>query len=140
MLAQSNVVMNTDVKSALASRLRMLRRERKLTQLQVARMMQISNSALSQYESSKRLPDYNLLCRLAELYNVTTDFMLGLTDFRMHYEDIALTRNEVLALDSVKKEHGKLFEGIIRSLSLSAHEQTTLVSLVMAYVEACQKR
>ena len=47
--------------------LRAIRQERHMTQQQVANHLGITRQALSNYENGTREPEYDLLCRLAEL-------------------------------------------------------------------------
>ncbi len=56
-----------------------LRREREMTQEMLAEKLNISVSAVSQWEMEKTMPDISLLPVLATLFNVTTDELLGLT-------------------------------------------------------------
>ena len=61
-------------------RLKELRRERGKTQMQVAEFLHIKQNAYSQYETGRREIPLNLLIRLTEYYEVSVDFLLGLTD------------------------------------------------------------
>lgn len=61
-------------------RLKELRRERGKTQMQVAEFLHIKQNAYSQYETGRREIPLNLLIRLTEYYEVSADFLLGLTD------------------------------------------------------------
>lgn len=58
-------------------RLLELRNERNLTQTQVAASLGISRQAYGHYETGKREPDNETLIRLATLFDVTTDYLLG---------------------------------------------------------------
>ena len=61
----------------LGSRLRAARERTGLTQLDVARMLNITNSSLSNYERGTRDPGTILLSRLAGTYRVSADYLLG---------------------------------------------------------------
>lgn len=58
-------------------RLKNLRKEKELTQTQLAKMIGISRGALSLYETGKREPDYCTLQKFADFFNVSTDYLLG---------------------------------------------------------------
>ena len=61
-------------------RIRDLREDSDLTQQKVADYLHCSQSLYAYYESGRRnLPVDNLIA-LAKLYNVSTDYILGLTD------------------------------------------------------------
>ena len=57
--------------------LRAIRQERHMTQQQVANHLGITRQALSNYENGPREPEYDLLCRLAELLRCPVGRLLG---------------------------------------------------------------
>lgn len=58
-------------------RIKELRLSKKLTQQEVADRIGITRPAYTAYESGKRQPDFDTLETLAQLYEVTTDYLLG---------------------------------------------------------------
>ena len=62
---------------SLGTRLRNEREKRNWSQMTVAKKVGITNAVLSNYERDHRDPDTETLKRLAELYEVTTDYLLG---------------------------------------------------------------
>ena len=66
----------------LSVRLRQLRLDKQLRQEQVARLIGVSKGAISAYETDIRQPSYDILIRLANLYRVSVDYLLGRTDDR----------------------------------------------------------
>ena len=66
----------------MGEKLRSLRTEKKLTQKQVADRIGLAISAVSSYESGSRYPSYDALIKLARIFHVSTDYLLGLTDKR----------------------------------------------------------
>lgn len=65
----------------LATRLRQLREQSGLTQQQVADGVGLGKQAISQYELDKRSPDYETLERLCDFFNVSSDYLLGNSDY-----------------------------------------------------------
>ena len=61
----------------LGERLKKLRLENCLRQDQVARLVRVERSTVSLWENGLRQPSYQTLVRLADVYGVTTDFLLG---------------------------------------------------------------
>lgn len=59
------------------SRLITLREERKLSQVEVARALGMSRSGFSMYELGQREPDMETVRKMADYFNVTTDYLLG---------------------------------------------------------------
>ena len=64
----------------LGERLKNLRIEKHLRQDQVARLVNVEKSSISMYENGMRQPSYITLVRLADVFNVSTDYLLGRTN------------------------------------------------------------
>ncbi|WP_077247390.1 helix-turn-helix domain-containing protein [Pseudobacillus wudalianchiensis] len=72
----------------LSERLISLRKEKKRTQQEVADFLGITRPAYTAYERGTRQPDYELLRKLADYYDVSTDFLLGRTNnFNIETDD-----------------------------------------------------
>ena len=70
------------------TRLKELRRERHMTQSELARLLQVSDGAVSMYESGQRQPNFETLKKIADIFSVTVDYLLesetippGMTEF-----------------------------------------------------------
>ena len=61
-------------------RLRELRKENGYTIEQFADMVGISKSTLGYYENDKRMPDIEILARIANVLNVNADYLIGRTN------------------------------------------------------------
>jgi len=61
----------------LGNRIKTLRLEKKLTQSQLGTLLGVTGSMVSSYETSIRMPSYEVLISLSVIFNVTTDFLLG---------------------------------------------------------------
>ena len=66
-------------------RLRRLRTERMLTQKELGEELGLSESIVCLYEKGEREPSFSILCRLADFFGVTTDYLLGRSDIRWPY-------------------------------------------------------
>ena len=64
----------------LYERIRNFREDRDLTQKQVAEMLGMSQTGYSKYETGENDIPTQILIRLADYYNTTTDYLLGRTD------------------------------------------------------------
>lgn len=60
------------------SRLKELRTQAGMTQLQLAQRMGITKSVVSFYELQERTPSPDVLVKLAGIFRVSTDYLLGL--------------------------------------------------------------
>lgn len=68
-------------------RLRDLREDRDMTQQDVARYLSFTHSAYAKIERGERTLSAEMLIKLSTLYDVSTDYLLGLTDYpkRLHH-------------------------------------------------------
>lgn len=66
----------------IGHKLKELRIGNSLQQDQVARLVGVERSTVSLWENDLRQPSFALLVRLADLYGVTTDYLLGRTNSR----------------------------------------------------------
>ncbi len=57
-----------------------LRLSAKLTQVEMAGKLGISRSTIGMYETGAREPDFETLEKIADFFNVDTDYLLGRTD------------------------------------------------------------
>lgn len=79
-------------------RLRDLRENMELSQLEVAEKLNCSSKMISNYELSKRTPDFDILIKLCDLFNVTSDFLLGRVETPQFFHQSALTNDEIQLL------------------------------------------
>lgn len=61
-------------------RLRILRKNRNLTQKDLADRFNVGESTIGMYERDEREPSFEFVKQLADFFNVTTDYLLGRTD------------------------------------------------------------
>ena len=61
--------------------LKIIRKQKKYSQLKVAMDLNISREALSYYENGKRNPDLQLLRTLSIYFNVSIDFLINGKEF-----------------------------------------------------------
>lgn len=109
-----------------------LRLEKKLIQKELGCKLGISLSSISMYERGERQPDLETLIKISKFFNVTTDYLLGLTDIP-NYEKMPnqhqithLTKNELELLE------------IFRSMD-SERDQIKLIGRVQEVVEQMTK-
>ncbi len=68
------------MKEVLARRLKECRKQRGLTQMQVAVYCDITEKAYQNYELMTREPKLEILARIADLYEVSLDYLAGRTE------------------------------------------------------------
>ena len=64
-------------------KLRTLRTEAGMTQTELAKRLRITKSVVSYYELQERTPSPDVLVRLADIFHVSTDFLLGIDHKKM---------------------------------------------------------
>ena len=67
-------------------RIRDLREDRDLNQTAVAKMLGMSQTGYSKYETGENDIPTAILIKLARFYNTSVDYLLGLTDNPKRYE------------------------------------------------------
>lgn len=72
--------------SFFSNRLVALRKERKMTQSDLAKALHKTRSTISGYETEGKEPDYEMLCDLAKYFGVTTDYLLAVAENRTESE------------------------------------------------------
>lgn len=61
-------------------RLKMLRTNKGLSQMEFAKQVQLSKSAVNMYERGEREPSFKVLETIADYFNVDLDYLLGKSD------------------------------------------------------------
>ena len=64
----------------IAKNLTNLRKKNKLTQLELAKLLNYSDKAVSKWENGESVPGIDVLCRIGEIYNVSLDYLAGFID------------------------------------------------------------
>lgn len=105
---------------SLGSRLRYAREKKRWSQTYVCKKLGISNSALSGYERNYREPDANTLLTLADLYEVSVDFLLG----RTGQTNIVFTEKERAFYDDMDKMSAKELKDKYNPLNVDGEEAT----------------
>ena len=77
----------------MKTRIKDLREDKDLTQQEISKFLNISQVAYSYYELNKRNIPLELLCKLADFYNTSVDYLLYRTNNRTPYSDISITKN-----------------------------------------------
>ena len=62
---------------SLGNRLRKLRQDKGLTQTELANIIGTKKTTISNYETGYSSPDYETLIKLADFFEVSTDYLLG---------------------------------------------------------------
>ena len=64
-----------------ANRLKELRNERKMSQATLAKLLQSSESIICYWETNRSEPTAPYLVKIADIFGVSTDFLLGRAEY-----------------------------------------------------------
>lgn len=66
--------------------LKLLRKERGISQQTLADAIGMSQQSINQYENHDTEPDILTLCKMADYFRTSVDYLIGHTDIRNHVE------------------------------------------------------
>ena len=72
-----------DVLKILSKRLKELRIENNYSQQEIANLLEIAQVTYSHYELGRRSVTIQNLVKIAQIYNVSTDYLLGISDNKL---------------------------------------------------------
>lgn len=84
----------------MVKNLRLLREESGLSQQKLADMLNISQQAIFKYEKTSNEPDISTLIRLAEIFEVTVDYLIGNSEIKERN-----TKRSAVMLTESETEH-----------------------------------
>ena len=68
--------------TTLADRLKELRKSKNLTQTDLGRILGVGKTTISMYETNNSTPNDEIKLKIAELFDVSLDYLLGKTDYK----------------------------------------------------------
>ena len=69
------------MRNKLAQRIKELRIENNYNQGKLAELCNVKQSCVSKWERGETLPDVEIIITLSQLFNVTTDYLIGVKDY-----------------------------------------------------------
>ena len=106
---------------------RQLRKERNMSQANLAKRLGVSQTAVSQWETNKNYPDSNTSKELAEIFSVTTDYLLNVDSSKLKKDNEIIVYNRVPAgveWANIQDKHG--YEEIGRKMLQSGRSYVGL--------------
>lgn len=84
-------------------RIKKLRKQKTLTQEQLAKRLWVTKSIISAYESGNKYPSLDMLIKLSQTFNVSTDYLLGVN--KKQSIDISnLSENQINIIKKIIEE------------------------------------
>ena len=65
---------------SFSDRVRQLRKENRITQMQLAENIKVSDRTIKRYESAEIEPTMSVIIAIADFFNVSADYLLGRSD------------------------------------------------------------
>jgi len=112
--------------------IRKIRREREMTQQQLADALGLSVSAVSQWEMGKTMPDITILPQLSAIFGVSTDELLGVDQEQVEH----LVRRRTQTAERCHKNGD--FEGMLRIAEQTYREYPNHLSAIGMYAWVLQ--
>jgi transcriptional regulator with XRE-family HTH domain len=115
----------------MKNRIAELRMSRHMTQDELAAKLGISRAALSHYEKGRREPDYETLIKIADLFQVSLDYIMCRTDDpRMHLSEEVRQFSDALELSD--EDILERFTFTIDGKKLTPEESRRFIAFVRA--------
>ena len=86
--------------NSLGETIKSLRTSKRMTQIEFAGRIGVTKSTVSAYENGFRLPSYDVLIRIARLFKVSTDNLLGYSE-KAVVDVTGLTRSQIDTVQGV---------------------------------------
>lgn len=115
----------------MKNRIALLRTSRHYTQDELSSLLGISRAALSHYEKGRREPDYETLIKIADLFKVSLDYIMGRTeDPTVHLSEEARAFSDGLELSD--EQIMEKFSLTIDGRKLTPEESKRFIAFVRA--------
>lgn len=120
----------------LQKRLRELRKSKKMNQNDIAKHLGISLSGYASYEQGVANPSIDTLLKLAELFEVSTDYLLGKTDLRYTQDELNFYHEvKTKGIDDLVKEYNIS----LGDESMSERDEKILIKLIKSFLNDVEK-
>lgn len=73
---------------SFGARLKELRLKKNMQQSELSRLLNITNATVSHYENDKRKPTPEIISKVSNIFNVSTDYLLGNTTSKRKYYEL----------------------------------------------------
>ena len=81
----------------IGDRIKQLRTDAKMTQPELAAKLEVTRSAIATYENNMRQPSFHILVRIAEIFHVSTDYLLlGNRDDSLDVSGLTIDQKAIL--------------------------------------------
>ena len=118
----------------LAERLKQLRAEKGMTQVQLAQVLDVSKGTIAMWETSKRKPSFEILSKLSDIFDRRMDYILGYSDDASSPQP---TEEELDQLGSWAAEDS-MRETVMQYLRLDEYGKQAVEAIIRTEFERCK--
>ena len=103
----------------IGKKIKELRKKNKMTQKELSSKLGVSPAALGLWETDKRTPDFNILTKISDIFNVPIDYLIK---ENLENEVIILGRDGTHTRIKIDEKSLKVIENLANSLKESFYE------------------
>jgi transcriptional regulator with XRE-family HTH domain len=119
-----------------AERLKVMRGDKGITQVQLATDLGLSKGTVAMWETGKREPNFDMVCILSDYFDRRIDYILG------HSEDKSspkITEDDYEELGRYEAENN-FYETVMAYLQLDGHGKYAVESVIRAEMQRCKEQ
>ncbi|WP_069649669.1 helix-turn-helix domain-containing protein [Caloranaerobacter ferrireducens] len=129
--------------SKFGFRLKTLRKEKQLTQEEVAKLLNVHKGTISNWENGYRFPEEKTLLKMAEIFDCTLDYLLGRTDVKKPENKATHTKKDIEEMVNeiiqVLIDTGEITQEEVESGELSPEKRKRLLLKVEKAIKLSQE-
>lgn len=110
--------------NGFSQRLTQLRESREITKKELAKILHVSDSCVSQYENGSSMPGYDTLISISQYFGVSIDFLLG-----------NVGKDTAFPMDSEFCNNISYYAFMTRCSKLSPAKRNALLAMLNAFFE-----
>ncbi len=120
----------------LAERLKQLRSEKGITQIQLAEMLGVSKGTVAMWETNKRKPSFEILNELSDIFDRRMDYILGYSD------DAASPQPADEDMDQMERwaAEDSMQETLMQYLQLDEYGKRAVEAIISAEFDRCKEQ
>lgn len=120
-------------------KLKELRKKSKIKQSELAEILNLNTSTISKYESSNTIPSPDILVKIANYFNVTTDYLLS-NDIKQKKEPLTIKQGAIILQQklqgtSLVDNNGNLTENAAEVIAEFLEDNSELLKLKIDLLE-----
>lgn len=110
----------------IGERIKLLRKKHDLSQSEFGTIMSVSNTTISNWETGFSKPSYEELKKLAQFFNVTTDYLLGIDEDKRR--DMEVIKDYLVMHHIIKNPNDISEDEFIKTMSLFGMMKESIIN------------